>query len=89
MIRALGCSKCGISQADKPLIALPMMCICHDCYKQQKSLEDRCDKLEDALKLTIDRWRLIGRKIWDTKVRVSILELQRQLEKDVEQILKG
>lgn len=51
--------------------------------------EDRCDELEEALKLTIDTWRLIGHKIWDTKIKVTILELERQLEKDVEQILKG
>lgn len=51
--------------------------------------EERCNKLEEALKLTISRWRLIGREIWDAKVRVSILELERQLEKDVEQILYG
>ena len=51
--------------------------------------EERCEKLEKALKLTIDRWRLIGRKVWDTKVKVSILELERQLERDVEEILKG
>ena len=59
-----------------------------DLYEIKK-LCDHCDKLQEALQLTIDRWRLIGRKIWDTKVRVSILELERQLEKDVEQILKG
>ena len=53
------------------------------------NIEDRCNKLEKALKLTIDRWRLIGRKIWDTKVKVSIFELGRQLEKDIEEILKG
>ena len=51
--------------------------------------EERSKRLEEALKLMIDRWRLIGREIWDTKVKVSIFELGRQLEKDVEEILKG
>ena len=54
-----------------------------------EKLEAENHKLEKALKLIIDRWRLIGRKIWDTKVKVSIFELERQLEKDVEEILKG
>ena len=60
-----------------------------DLPERYNELEAENKRLKEALKLTIDRWRLIGRKIWDTKVKVSILELGRQLEKDVEEILKG
>ena len=58
-------------------------------WNRIKCLETENKRLKEALQLTVDRWRLIGRKIWDTKVQVSILELARQLEKDVEQILRG
>ena len=57
--------------------------------KKSENLEVENRRLKEALQLMIDRWRLIGRKIWDTKVQVSIFELGRQLEKDVEQVLKG
>ena len=65
---------------------------CENCmiYRGEiKQLEAENKRLKEALKLIIDRWRLIGRKVWDTKVKISILELERQLEKDVEQVLKG
>lgn len=77
----------------RDMIAVVLQCPGYNINKgglyEIKKLCDRLDKVEESLKLTIDRWRLIGRKIWDTKTQVSVLELQRQLEKDIKQILKG
>lgn len=52
MLQRKDCAKCGVNQADKPLIALPMIFLCDDCYSKQESLEKRIKDLK-ALRDTV------------------------------------
>ena len=61
MIQRLDCSKCGINQADtdEPFVALPMLYICQDCFKQQVSTEKRIEELEQIIS-DIEDWGVVS-----------------------------
>lgn len=50
MLQKKDCAKCGVNQADRALIALPMIFLCDDCYSKQESLEERIEELGTDLK---------------------------------------
>jgi len=84
MLQRLDCSKCGVNGAEKPLIALPMMYICHDCYDKQKSYEERIKEREAEIQEVSNQLMDLYESCQKTakpEIYGSILGLHERLEK--------